>query len=130
MKASAVVACGCHCPAACGIFPDQGSNLCSLHWQADSQPLDSQGSPRTCIRGRSYSYTLEGHVLMEERSGRCNLRPRDAGNPQKLKEQGADSRPGPPGGWDCVLLTPWFQSSDTDSGLPPCRIMRECISVF
>ena len=24
------------CPAACGIFPDQGSNLCSLHWQADS----------------------------------------------------------------------------------------------
>ena len=23
-------------PAACGIFPDQGSNLCPLHWQADS----------------------------------------------------------------------------------------------
>ena len=22
------------CP--CGIFPDQGSNLCSPHWQADS----------------------------------------------------------------------------------------------
>ena len=30
---------------ACGIFPDQGSNLCPLHWQADSQPLRHQGSP-------------------------------------------------------------------------------------
>ena len=24
------------CSLACGIFPDQGSNLCLLHWQADS----------------------------------------------------------------------------------------------
>ena len=24
------------CPAICGIFPDQGSNLCLLRWQADS----------------------------------------------------------------------------------------------
>ena len=24
------------CSAACGIFPDQGSNLCPLHWQVDS----------------------------------------------------------------------------------------------
>ena len=24
------------CSAACGIFPDQGSNPCLLHWQADS----------------------------------------------------------------------------------------------
>ena len=31
--------------AACGIFPDQGSNLCPLHRQADSQPLRHQGSP-------------------------------------------------------------------------------------
>ena len=30
---------------ACGIFPDQGSNPCPLHWQADSQPLCHQGSP-------------------------------------------------------------------------------------
>ena len=30
---------------ACGIFQDQGSNLCLLHWQADSSPLDHQGSP-------------------------------------------------------------------------------------
>ena len=33
------------CSAACGILPDQGSNLCPLHWQADSQPLRHQGSP-------------------------------------------------------------------------------------
>ena len=31
--------------AACGILPDQGSNPCPLHWQADSQPLCHQGSP-------------------------------------------------------------------------------------
>ena len=43
---SVVVAHGPSCSAACGIFPDQGSNLCPLHWQADSQPLRHQGSPR------------------------------------------------------------------------------------
>ena len=36
---------GLSCSAACGIFPDQGSNPCLLHWQADSQPLHHQGSP-------------------------------------------------------------------------------------
>ena len=33
------------CPEMCGIVPDQGLNLCPLHWQADSQPLDHQGRP-------------------------------------------------------------------------------------
>ena len=33
------------CPKANGIFLDRGSNLCPLHWQVDSQPLDQQGSP-------------------------------------------------------------------------------------
>ena len=42
---SATVAHGPSCSAACGIFPDQGSNPCPLHWQADSQPLRHQGSP-------------------------------------------------------------------------------------
>ena len=45
---SVVVAHGPSCFAACGIFPDQGSNPCPLHWQADSQPLHHQGSP-TCF---------------------------------------------------------------------------------
>ena len=42
---SVLVAHGPSCSAACGIFPDQGSNPCPLHWQADSQPLRHQGSP-------------------------------------------------------------------------------------
>ena len=45
---SVVVAHGPICSAACGIFPDQGSNPCPLHWQADSQPLRHQGSP-SCL---------------------------------------------------------------------------------
>ena len=42
---SVVVAHEPSCSAACGIFPDHGSNPCPLHWQADSQPLRHQGSP-------------------------------------------------------------------------------------
>ena len=33
---SVVVAHGLSCSVACGILPDQGSNPCPLHWQADS----------------------------------------------------------------------------------------------
>ena len=40
-----IVAHGPSCSAACGILPDQGSNPCPLHRQADSQPLCHQGSP-------------------------------------------------------------------------------------
>ena len=43
---SVIVAHGPSRSAACGILPDQGSNPCPLHWQADSQPLRHQGSPR------------------------------------------------------------------------------------
>ena len=46
---SVVVAHGPRCSVACGIFPDQGLNPCPLHWQADSQPLRHQGSPRFFI---------------------------------------------------------------------------------
>ena len=42
---SAIVAHGPSRSTACGIFPDQGSNPCPLHWQADSQPLHHQGIP-------------------------------------------------------------------------------------
>ena len=45
---SAAVAHEPSCSAVCGIFPDQGSNPCPLHWQADSQPLRHQGSP-SCL---------------------------------------------------------------------------------
>ena len=43
---SAAVAHGPSCSAARAILPDQGSNPCPLHWQADSQPLRHQGRPR------------------------------------------------------------------------------------
>ena len=46
---SVVAAHGPSCSAACGIFPDQGSNPCPLHWQTDSQPLRHQGSPALLI---------------------------------------------------------------------------------
>ena len=42
---SVSVAHGPSCSAARGIFPDQGTNPCPPHWQADSQPLRHQGSP-------------------------------------------------------------------------------------
>ena len=42
---SAVVVHELSCSAARGIFLDQGSNPCPLHWQADSSPLRHQGSP-------------------------------------------------------------------------------------
>ncbi|XP_060025680.1 all-trans-retinol 13,14-reductase isoform X3 [Lagenorhynchus albirostris] len=42
---SAAMAHGPSRSAACGIFPDRGTNPCPLHRQADSQPLRHQGSP-------------------------------------------------------------------------------------
>ena len=50
---SVVVAHGPSCSAACGIFPDQGSNPCPLHWQAHSQPLHHQGNPRDSLTDES-----------------------------------------------------------------------------
>ena len=53
---SVVVAHGLSCSTACGIFPDQGSNPCPLHWQADSQPLRHQGSPESGLLKKIYIY--------------------------------------------------------------------------
>ena len=36
---------GAHGAEACGVFADQGLNLCLLHLQMDSLPLSYQGSP-------------------------------------------------------------------------------------
>ena len=51
-RLSIIVAHGPSRSAACGIFRDQGSNPCPLHWQADSQPLRHQGSPHKCFLTR------------------------------------------------------------------------------
>ena len=59
---SAIVAHGTSRSAACGVFPEQGSNPCPLHWQADSQPLRHQGSPKQLFMLETYSeIELLGH---------------------------------------------------------------------
>ena len=37
------------CSLACGIFLDQGLNLCLLHWEVGSYPLYHQGSPCSTV---------------------------------------------------------------------------------
>ena len=59
---SVVVAHGPSCSAARGIFPDQGSNPCPLHWQADSQPLRHQGSPKEIFLMCYFHTTVYEHV--------------------------------------------------------------------
>ena len=59
---SAIVAHGPSRSVACGILPDQGSNPCSPHWQADSQPLRHQGSPYPLFF-RFFSHTGHYRVL-------------------------------------------------------------------
>ena len=54
---SVIVAHGPSRSAACGIFPDQGSNPCPPHWQADSQPLRHQGSPSSFFLIRAKCFT-------------------------------------------------------------------------
>ena len=56
---SVIVAHGPTCSAACGIFPDQGSNPCPLHWPADSQPLRHQGSPKLLFFKKQIIRTFE-----------------------------------------------------------------------
>ena len=61
---SVIVAHGPSCSAACGIFPDQGSNPCPLHWQADSQPLHHQGSPSKFLEDIFQSMTVSITLLI------------------------------------------------------------------
>ena len=61
---SVVVAHGLSRSAACGILPDQGSNPCPLHWQADSQPLRHQGSPDALLQPRSSGAVQKLFILM------------------------------------------------------------------
>ena len=78
---SVVVAHGPSCSVACGIFPDQGMNLCPLHWQVDSQPLSHQGSPRSWVlmgsggsrEGSARTWTSPGGQLRGASSGAQRL---------------------------------------------------------
>ena len=49
MRASVVVALRVSCSRACGIFLDQSSNLCALHWQADSLPPSELPRSPICV---------------------------------------------------------------------------------
>ena len=42
-------------PIACGIFLDQGSNPCLLHWQVDSLPLNNQGNHRHLLKANLFT---------------------------------------------------------------------------
>ena len=59
----------------CGIFLDQGSNLCPLHWQVDSQPLRHQGSPKVCIFALTVSPVSDGPGTMWEGNAQEAIRP-------------------------------------------------------
>ena len=65
---SVVVAHGLSCSAACGLFPDQGSNPCPLHWQADSQPLRHQGSPKNEVLIHATTCLNLKNVTLSEKS--------------------------------------------------------------
>ena len=61
---SVILAHGPSCSAARGIFPDQGSNPCPLHWQADSQPLRHQGSPIPHFLNEGFELDQVWHVCL------------------------------------------------------------------
>ena len=54
-----VVVHGLSCFTACGIFLNQGLNLCPLHFEADSQLLDHQGSPLSFLKKHKSMERLE-----------------------------------------------------------------------
>ena len=74
MQISVVVAHELSCSAACGIFLDQGSNPCPLHWQAFSYALHRLGSPHSSILAWEIPWTEELGRLqsMEPRRVRCD----------------------------------------------------------
>ena len=75
---SVIMAHGPSRSAACGIFPDQGSNPCPLHWQADSQPLRHQGSPwsfflANILIWKIFKHTEKLNKLYREHTYNCYL---------------------------------------------------------
>ena len=72
---SVVVVHGPSCSAACGIFPDQGLNPCPPHWQADSQPLHHQGSPK---------WNLKLQICLEKSEGDYGININGQGGVLKL----------------------------------------------
>ena len=88
---SVVLAHGPRCSAACGIFLDQGSNPCPLHWQADSQPLHHQGSPTAFFKSLILT-DLRG-TRGEGTQAWCILRSGDRSSPSAAWKMGSDTCP-------------------------------------
>ena len=72
MQASGVVAHGLSCSVAYGIFPDQGSNPCPLHWEVDSLPLDHQGSLELDSGVKGWGNTSKQYGMRQESARICN----------------------------------------------------------
>ena len=53
---------GLSCSEPQGILLDQGSKLCSLHWQADSSPLDHQGGSKMDGFGAGEESGIRSHT--------------------------------------------------------------------
>ena len=70
VRASVLVAHGLSSSVACAVFPDQRSNPCPLHWQADSYPLHYLGNLQVFY----YSWLWHAHFLWDIVGGN-SLRP-------------------------------------------------------
>ena len=60
---SIAVVLGFSLSAARGIFPDQGSNLCLLHWEEDSLPLGHPEAPRSSLTHFDHFYLYTQRVF-------------------------------------------------------------------
>ena len=104
---SVVVAHGPSCSAACGIFPDQSSNPCPLHWQADSQPLCHQGSPIIAIFNELPWYN--------ESDGATESRWRQLWCSKRSPRLGTISLYHPAGPLGQVILSPFYREENGGS---------------
>ena len=55
---------GLNCPTACGILPDQGLNLCPVHWHEASLSQDYQGSLPLSIFESSCKFSPTKLILL------------------------------------------------------------------
>ena len=60
------------CSKACGIFPDHGSNRCPLYWQAESYPLDHQGSPKWFFKSPTSPYFFKMKMFCSHKNGKIS----------------------------------------------------------
>lgn len=104
MGSRVAVAHGLSWPAPGGVSPDQGRNPCLLHWQANSEPLDHQGSPSSV--GFDRCTRLCAH---QSRAGNSSATPRAPLRPLR----GGRSPTPAPSNLSSVMGLSYFASSRT-----------------